>query len=297
MRALVLAVLAVLMLAGCTSQKGSSSAAGGGGGGGGGASAGGAAAAANPGSGNQNGGASAAQATALQQRPIVRTGTVDLEVAQVDTAADAIDRLALAAGGRVDGDNRSETGQARTAQLIVRVQPGAFDRLIAQVTALGTERSRSIKGEDVTASRADIDARVQALATSVGRLRQLLAHSGTVADLVSLEAQLTSREAELESTTAQQRALADQIALATLTVQLRSPAPPVVRHRAAGPSGFGSAVAGGWRGLVLTVRWLLAVLGYILPIGVPLTVLALGGLVFWRRRRTPRPEAQPAPVE
>jgi Domain of unknown function (DUF4349) len=293
MRTLVLGLLGLLLVGGCTSNKGSSSA-----GGGGGAFAGGPAKAPPP-SVNQNGATGAghaARTTALQQRAIVRTGTVELQVADVDKAANAIDRLALAAGGRVDGDNRDQSGQARTAQLIVRVQPGVLDRLIGQVVALGTERSRSIKGEDVTASRADIDARVKALATSVGRLRQLLAHSGTVADLVSLEGQLTAREAELESTTAQQRALADQIALATLTVQLRSTAAPV-QHRASGPSGFGSALAGGWRGLVLTVRWLLAILGYVLPIALPLALVTAGGVVLWRRRRPRPPPPEPAPVE
>jgi hypothetical protein len=293
MRTLVLGLLGLLLVGGCTSNKGSSSA-----GGGGGALAGGPAKAPPP-SVNQNGATGVGQAartTALQQRAIVRTGTVELQVADVDKAANAIDRLALAAGGRVDGDNRDQSGQARTAQLIVRVQPGVLDRLVGQVVALGTERSRSIKGEDVTASRADIDARVKALATSVGRLRQLLAHSGTVADLVSLEGQLTAREAELESTTAQQRALADQIALATLTVQLRSTAAPV-QHRASGPSGFGSALAGGWRGLVLTLRWLLAILGYVLPIALPLALVTAGGVVLWRRRRPRPPTPEPAPVE
>jgi Domain of unknown function (DUF4349) len=293
MRTLVLGLLGLLLVAGCTSNVGSSKT-----GGGGGALAGGPVKAP-PASVNQNGGTGAGQAartTALQQRAIVRTGTIELHVTDVDKAANAIDRLALAVGGRVDGDNRDQSGQARTAQLIVRVQPGVLDRLIGRVVALGTERSRSIKGEDVTASRADIDARVKALATSVGRLRQLLAHSGTVADLVSLEGQLTAREAELESTTAQQRALADQIALATLTVQLRSTAAPV-QHRASGPSGFGSALAGGWRGLVLTVRWLLAIFGYVLPIALPLALMTAGGVVLWRRRRPRPPAPEPAPVE
>jgi Domain of unknown function (DUF4349) len=297
MRTLLLGLLAVLLLAGCTSGKGSSSAGSAGGGGG----FAGSSAAAGPGrtqNGSAGGAGAVAPTTALQQRAIVRTGTVDLQVANVDKAAGAVDRMAIAAGGRVDGDNRDQTGQARTAQLIVRVPPAAFDRLIAQVVALGTERSRSIKGEDVTASRANIDARVKALATSVTRLRQLLAHSGTIADLVALEGQLTSREAELESTTAQQRALADQISLATLTAQLRGPAPPPpVVHRAGGPSGFGSALAGGWRGLVLIVRWLLAVLGYVLPIALPLVVLTAGALVLLRRHRRPRPQPQPAPTE
>ena len=63
----------------------------------------------------------------------------------------------------------------------------------------------------MTATKADLDARTSAFATSVTRLQQLMAHSGTIGDLVALESQLTQRESDLESMQAQRRALTEPL--------------------------------------------------------------------------------------
>ena len=104
----------------------------------------------------------------------------------------------------------------------------ALSGLMDKVVALGHENSRTDHGDDVTAQVADVGARVRELQISVGRLQDFLRHSGSIGDLVSLESQLTQRQSELDSTLSQQRALADQVDLATLTVDL-STISPVVR--------------------------------------------------------------------
>jgi hypothetical protein len=231
--------------------------------------------------------------TPLQQRDIVRTGTLALKVSDVDRAANAVVAQTQRVGGRVDGDARSNTGDRRTASLVLRLPAQAWDAMITDlVTHIGTETSRTVKGEDVTATRADVTARVAALQTSVGRLTDFLKHSGTINDLVSLEGQLTQREAELESTVAQQRALSDQISLTTLTVELSAPK-AVTPVRASGPSGFGSALAGGLHALTVGWRWLMAAVGYALPFGVVAALVIVPLLVIWRRRRLSGPPVEP----
>jgi Ca-activated chloride channel homolog len=231
----------------------------------------------------------------LQQRDIVRTAALNVEVADVDVAAELVLSRARKVGGRVDGDNRRSSGKNRSAQLVLRVPPAALDDLINKdLKGLGTETNRTVTGDDVTAARADVDARVKALTTSVDRLRDFLKHSGTITDLVQLESQLSQREAELESTVAQQRALADQITLATLTVDLVVERSAVTRA-GGGPTGFGSALGNGLHGLVVGVRWVLAVAGYALPFVLLVAVVLLPLLVI-RRRRTSQIPA-PAPAE
>src|SRR5205823_6107705 len=109
-------------------------------------------------------------------------------------AADRADAIATAAGGRVDQDTRSGT-----AHVVLRVPANRLDATLAQLAALGDETARQVQGDDVTAQTADIGARVQALQTSVDRLRTLVATSGSLADLLAVETQLTGRQAELES--------------------------------------------------------------------------------------------------
>ncbi|MEO6700650.1 MAG: DUF4349 domain-containing protein [Jatrophihabitantaceae bacterium] len=229
-------------------------------------------------------GGPAASQTPLQQRDIVRTATLDVTVGNVDRAAASALAATAAAGGRVDGDDRGGDRAGRHASLILRVPPAKLDGLIALVAKLGHENGRTVHGEDVTASRADTDAQVQALTISVGRLQDFLKHSGTITDLVALESQLTTRQSQLQSTIAQQRALADEIGLTTLTVSLSATAP---KASAAGsdPSGFGTALVAALHGLLLVARWTGAILGYLLPFGLALAIVLVPAGLWWRQRR------------
>jgi hypothetical protein len=151
------------------------------------------------------------------------------------------------------------------------------------VKRLGHETSRTVKAADVTASRADIDARVLSLRASVDRLRDFMKHSGTINDLVTLESQLSQREQDLESTVAQQRALSDQIGFATLSVQLSAHA--VVAAGKGGPAGFGSALGAGLHALTAAGRWAFAVVGYAVPFVLLASLIATPSLLIRRRRR------------
>src|SRR6185503_18954979 len=187
-------------------------------------------------------------------RAVVRTGTLSVTVANVDQAADSALAATKADGGRVDGDDRNEDSTGRHAELVLRVPAAKLDELRDTVSRLGHEDNRSMHGADVTANQADIDGRVQELTISVGRLQDYLKHSGSISELVTLESQLTQRESELQSTVEQQKALSDQVELATLTVDLHGKA--AVVHARSGPAGFGSAVWKALGGLLLSLRWL-----------------------------------------
>ena len=237
-------------------------------------------------------GASGSTPSTSTDRSIVRTAAVTVSVKDVDTSADRIAALVSKVGERVDGDQRSNDADARTAQLTLRVLPGRLDDVIAAIDKMGKELSRTVKGEDVTATRADIDARISALATSVARLQRFLSESTSVPNLLALEKQLSDRQGELDAMRARQRALGDEISLATLTVQVVQNGTPVVARRESGPAGFGSALAAGWHGLVLALLWVLAALGYALPVGVVTALLGFAGALFWRRNR--RHRMQPA---
>jgi hypothetical protein len=224
--------------------------------------------------------------TPLQQKDFVRTAAIQLRVADVDQAADAILARAARVSGQVQSDRRTTDGDRRNASLVLRLPPDRLDEMLTATVKLGKELDRTLTGEDVTAAHADIKAQVAALRTSVGRLRDFLKHSGSISALVSLEGQLSKRESELESTVAQQAALENQIALSTLTIQLVGPEPQPAKKRSGhGPSGFGTAIIGGWHGVVVSLRWVAAGLGYILPF-VPLALLVgfLTALAIRRQR-------------
>ena len=226
---------------------------------------------------------------ATDNRSVVRTASVDLRTPDVDAVATRIDQLAAANGGRVESDQRADSDKQRRATVSLRVRPDRLDQVVAAVVALGHATSRQIQDDDVTTTRADVTARVAALATSVSRLRQLLARSGTVSDLVLLEKTLSSRESDLEAMRARETAISEQVALASLTVNLSAPAAVLPAAKAGGihPTGFFAAIGRGFHAVVIGVGLALAGLGYVLPAAVPLAVIVLA-LLGWRRRRSAR---------
>lgn len=292
--ALVMVISLAAVLTGCTSSHKTASSFSEAGGAAGGANQ---SAAAVPAERSSDTASSTAQAGPAD-RSVVRTASVDVRTAAVDAAANKIIAMATPNGGRVDSDQRRNAGADRTAEIVLRVRPDRLDAVVGAVGALGQETARSIEGQDVTTTRADVTARVAALATSVKRLRQLLSRSGTVSDLVELERQLTTRESDLEAMRARQTALLDQIDLATLTVNLSVP-PNVIAAagpRGIHPTGFFAAVGSGFHAVVVGVRLVLAGVGYALPAMVPAGIVVL--LVLqWRRRRHPSVRREePAPA-
>ena len=207
-------------------------------------------------------------------RSVITTGwltiTVDDPVASASDVADLVDR----AGGRIDSRSETpgtDTQQAR-ATLVVRIPADEFDAVLADLRELGEVDSVQLDTSDVTQQRQDLDARIEALQASVDRLLALLADADDTADLIAIESELTTRQAELDGLTAQRDWLADQVDYSTLTVELLSEgiAPD------AGPDDFWSGLAAGWEALVGFLAGLLVVAGVLVPwLGLALVVAAV----------------------
>lgn len=275
--ALAAAAFAALLLAGCTAQGGGASSP---------------AMPAAPGAPltDESAGAEAARdADGTIERSVVTTGWLQLTVDDpVGTAADA-SALVERAGGRVD--HRSETPGTETqparASLVLRIPVDELDNTVAALRELGRVDQVSLDASDVTVERQDLEARIEALTASVGRLQQLLASAATTAELIEIESELTTRQAELDGLTAQRELLVDQIDYATVSLELvtEGVAP------SAGPGDFWSGLAVGWDSLVAFTGAALVALGVALPwLGVLVVVgaLVVGIVLLATRRRGDR---------
>ncbi|MGN9807921.1 DUF4349 domain-containing protein [Micromonospora sp. BQ11] len=234
----------------------------------------------------------------VDQRSIVYTGSMRVQVRNVDQAARDAITLATAAGGFVGGDQRRSAGGDATADLTLRVPAAKFTGVVDELAKLGTRQQQEINTQDVTEETVDLDARITTQRARVDNARRLLSRATSIGDLVSLENELARREADLASLEAKKRRLADLTALSTITVSLVGPdARPVDDPDEAG---FLVGLKGGWKVFLTSTTVLLTVLGAVLPwlvaFGVPL------GLLWWfaRRRRQRRPAlvapAPPGPV-
>ncbi len=263
-----LLVLAGLLLSGCSGSDETSSADAG-------------AAMEAPDSAGSTGGGDTSQVLDLRAAPglaVIRTADLEVRVDDVRKAADEAGRLVRAAGGGVDGEERSGTGDAGAASIVLRVPPKAFDQTITALSALGDERSRRLGSEDVTDQVVDLEARLATQRASVGRVRTLLGEAEKLGEVVQIEAELTKRTADLESLEARLTSLDARVDLSTITLRLDGEGGPVL---AGAPAGFGDGLRAGWSALTSTGRVLAVTAGALLPF-VP--VLLVVGFVVWRTR-------------
>lgn len=220
-----------------------------------------------------------------QPREIIRNADISLGVDDVHTAAVQVNAIAQSAGGRTSQQSEYTEGESVSANLTLRVPAENLDAVMEQLSTLGDVHSVNITTEDVTTQAVDLDARITALQTSVDRLEQLLAEAKSTQDLVEIERELSARQAELDSLTAQRAALSEAVALSTVTVWL-SPASTVAEFT---PPGFLTGLESGWNavrtlaGVAITAfGFALPFLGVLLVVAVPVAIVVF---VLRRRRR------------
>jgi len=214
------------------------------------------------------------------QRQLVRSAQLTVEVDESAAATRQVRTTATAAGGLVVQEQSSDRG----SWLVLRVPADSLDRVIDDIAAIGKVTGRTSQVTDSTAEVVDLDARVASQQASVARVRALLAQATSIGDVVAIESELARREADLDSLTNRLAALRDQVALSTLTIDLRTPSTPILDddERAAG---FADGLATGWRGLVALGTAVAVVLGFLLPF---LPVLAVLFGLGWAARRIVR---------
>lgn len=228
----------------------------------------------------------AAEASRVDIAPqVIRTASAYLEVESVDTAAGEIVEATAAAQGTVDSQNISRGDDWTSASFTLRIPEAGLDSFLDNLASVGDVTSLDVSAQDVTLEVVDIEARIQTLEDSIERLRELQAQTTSVADLVAVESELANRQSELESLSARRDYLANQVALSTVYVSLA--------ERAVGPSltpDFLGGLQSGWDTLLTLGAGLITALGFMLPtaILVGLTVIVVVWLVRRRRRSNER---------
>ncbi|MFC9832261.1 DUF4349 domain-containing protein [Rhodococcus sp. NPDC127530] len=244
----------------------------------------------------------AVQAPAKDQAPTDRqeivTGqvalTADDPVAVGRQIVDRVDDL----GGRVDQltEQPGSDDQDASSSLTIRVPADSLTRTLDDLRELGKVTSVSVTKSDVTMQSQDLDARIGALTASVTRLQGLITSAANTADLIEAERALSERQGELDSLTAQKRTLSDQVALATLMIDVTS---TDAEQPSPGPDNFWEGVVAGWNALLSAIKGGAVVVGALIPWFGFVAVIALVVYGAYRLRRTynrpPGPPSGPAP--
>ncbi|MFJ7210619.1 DUF4349 domain-containing protein [Amycolatopsis sp. NPDC098790] len=222
------------------------------------------------------------------ERKLSRSARLELTATKVVDVVAQARGIAQGAGGYT---GQESTGD-QSATLSLAVPAERLDPVLDQLSHLGSSLvKRELNTQDVTEQVVDVEARLTTQRKSVERIRALLSQATSVSDITSIEAELTSRESALESLEQQRNSLAGSVAMATVSMSIRSvaaPAPPSEDR-----SGFLGGLAGGWDAFLTFGGGLLTVLGAVAPFLLVIVPVAWLGWRLNRRRRAARPE----PVE
>jgi hypothetical protein len=149
---------------------------------------------------------------------IIRTGSLQITVADVDVATRTARDTIRGFGGYVGGSDESRNGDELVATISYRVPADRWEEALDAVRKLGTVVGEKTNAQEVTSQLIDLDARIRNLKASETALVGYAEKAPKVSDLLEIEARLTDTRGEIERLTAQQAQLSDQVALATLTV-------------------------------------------------------------------------------
>ncbi|WP_052422276.1 DUF4349 domain-containing protein [Nonomuraea candida] len=225
-----------------------------------------------------------------QERQVVYTGSMTVRAEEVGTAAQQAKQIVTEAGGHLAKEESKSAGDSESSALLeFKVPPAKYPEVLGRLgKELGRQLSLRQGAEDVTLRVADVESRLKSARESLESLRALLKRADTIGQVLQVEREISAREADLESLQAQQKELATQTAMATLTLRLVGPV-TVVEEPEEEPAGFLGGLKAGWGALVAFVKTALTVVGALLPwlvVSLPLIVL-----LVWlvRRSRPARP--------
>jgi hypothetical protein len=241
------------------------------------------------------------QAPAEQDQKLISNGAVQLKSDDVAKAMFDVRNVVDTYAGEVEA-NETQTdddGDPLRARLQLRVPTNRFDEAMQDLEGVAVLIASSGNTQDVTTEVLDRDIRVQVQRRSIDRISLLLEQASTIRDVVAIEAQLSQRQADLAVLEKEQRYLADQTAMATISVsieRIKEKKKPVVAKEKDDDSGFLAGLDGGWHALKTFGVGLATVLGALLPWLVVAAVVAVPGIPIVRRlrRRAPAPTAPAA---
>ncbi|TDQ49616.1 DUF4349 domain-containing protein [Actinorugispora endophytica] len=234
------------------------------------------------------------------ERSVVHTASVLVQVEDLDAAATDAKQWVRDNGGYVSAESASSTDSANpTMRMTLKVPSDHYEQALEEFSALGDRKSLDRYAEDVTEEVADVDSRVDSAEASLGRLRDLLEEAGTVDEVLEIEGQLSTRQADLEALQARQRVLAESTAYGTVDLSLALPSSVVPPSDDDSP-GFLGGLASGWRALTAVVDVLVVAFAWLLPFLAVFALAAAPAVWLVRRSRARREAAAhgaPRPAE
>jgi hypothetical protein len=150
---------------------------------------------------------------------IIKTGTISIQVAAVDTSIAHATDLMHGFGGWLAGSDRTTGAAQEVASVTYRIPVARFEDALAAMRTLGTKvLSEHTDSTAVGGQIVDLQARIANLRASEKAIQAIMAKANTIGDVLTVQQRLADVQGQIEQLSGQLQGLTDQAAYSTLTV-------------------------------------------------------------------------------
>ncbi len=225
--------------------------------------------------------------TSIIVTKIIKTASVTLEVKDVPGSVETLKNIAALKGGYISSTNvQKGYNDQLSGSVVMRIPQAEFEATLAGVKAIGTVKSASTQGQDVTEEYVDLQAQRTSYQNQLAQYNEIMKKAVKVSDVIEIQQQIDRVQTELNRLDGRIRYLDSRIDLSTITVSLQEPEP------VGGDTGhnFVATINEGINGFFGMVDAII-VLFFVL---LPLIILGAAGYGIYRWRKGNKPVTVPA---
>ena len=211
---------------------------------------------------------------------VIKTAYLTIEVNDVPGSVETLKNLAAQKGGYLSSTNIQKNYNNRlSGSVILRVPAAEFENALTGVKAIGTVKSVSTQGQDVTEEYVDLQAQKISYQNQLAQYNEIMKKAVKVEDVITVQQQIDRVQTELNRLEGRLKYLDSQIDFSTITVNLQEPEP------VGGETGhnFISTINEGITGFFGMIDAIIIILFTLLPL------IIVGGAAYaiyrWRKGR------------
>ncbi|MDD4898138.1 MAG: DUF4349 domain-containing protein [Methanocellales archaeon] len=205
------------------------------------------------------------------EQKIIQRASLSIEVVDFQASSNALILIVERSDGFVSDSYSYVTGTGyKRGDFTIRVPTDEFLSVISEIEQIGTVKSKHTSGQDVTEEYIDLKARINNLERQEQRLLEILDMANTTQEVLVVEKEIWRVRSEIEQLTGRINYLENRIELATISVSLYEQEP--ITHS----WGIRDAFRAAFEAFVSTIRGLIILVGYVVPI---LILVGLGWLI------------------
>jgi hypothetical protein len=179
---------------------------------------------------NQDNSMTAAKANDdVQDRKLIKTGQMQLEVLDYDKVIDSITHQVNMLGGYIENSYagsysdyyRGEEQELKEGYIVIRIPHESFEDAFREVAGLGDVKSKNQKTDDITNVYRDTVNEVKNLEVREAALREIMNKAENVTEIIEVERELSRVRNDINQLTGNLQAWDRLVSLSSITINIR----------------------------------------------------------------------------